>query len=264
MWIRFWRSGFARVVSARKPTTRKVMKVETTLSAVAGYLGVSASDHHRMFSEDPSYPAVTISRQVGAGSSAVGELLVRRFQRKLDDNAPPWTLYGSELIQQVLRKSDLPETLARYFPEARGHSWTDTLEELMGLHPSSYEINRRCHEMIVNLCRLGNAVIVGRCGNVLAKGLPNVLHVRLVGSLERRIERIIAGKGISDAAARLYAKKEDLERERYAKENFSIANLDDPTLYDLVVNTDTFSPESVAEMIEDAAYAKFSRTFAHA
>ncbi|MDQ8203766.1 cytidylate kinase-like family protein [Pelagicoccus sp. SDUM812003] len=239
------------------------MLVEKSLSAVAGYLGANLSERTTALSERPKYPAITISRQVGARATTIGKCLIRRFQSREDDSAPPWTLYGNELMQHVLRESNLPEDLSRYFQEESSRSWTETVEEIVGLHPSSYDINRRCHEMILNLCRLGHAVVIGRCGNVLAKDLPNTLHVRLVGSAKRRVAYLRQCLSMSEKEALAYAKREDQDRRNYAKENFNISNLDEPHLYDLVINTDRISNEFAARMIEEAALCKASEPLLH-
>lgn len=238
------------------------MRFEKSLGAMAGYLGANAPTRNTVSLEAGSFPAITLSRQVGARAMSVGELLRGRLARTQSTEAPPWTLWGKELMQRVLKESNLPEKLAKFFPEDGSKSWQEAVEEFVGLHPSSFEINRRCHETILNLCRLGHVIIVGRCGNLLAKDQPNALHVRLVGSLDRRVRYMADSRSWSKKEALAYVKREDAERRRYARENFNEPNLDDPTLYDLVLNTDDFDDASVAQMIEQAMVAKVERTLA--
>ena len=229
---------------------------------MVGYLGANAPARSAVLSEARRFPAITLSRQAGARAMRIGSLLRDRLAKTQSDDAPPWTLFGGELIQRVLRESDLPEELSRFFPEDGSNSWQETVEEIVGLHPSSFEINRRCHETILNLCRLGHVIVVGRCGNILAKDLPNTVHVRFVGSFEKRVRFLAESRSWSDKEAASYVKREDAERRRYAKENFSVADLDDPGLYDLVINTDRLSDDSVARMVELAMFAKAARATA--
>lgn len=236
------------------------MNLSNSLNAVTGYLGANAAGRFRSSESPPRFPAIAITRQVGARATSVGELLIERFAAKQVAGSPPWTLFGRELIQHVLRESNLPERLEKFFPEDASHSWRESLELIVGLHPPSYEINRRCHETIANLLRLGHVIVVGRCCNILGRSLPNVLNLRLVGSLERRVKYLALRRGESERDAMAYLKKEDLERKRYAKENFNLSNLDEPTLYDLVVNTDRLSDQTIASVVEEAMERKFAQT----
>ena len=43
--------------------------------------------------------------------------------------------------------------------------------------------------------REGDVVLVGRAGNEALRDVPGVLHVLLVGSSQRRVERLMARRG---------------------------------------------------------------------
>lgn len=215
---------------------------------------VPASDLWRR----PAYPAITICAQAGAR----GETIARRLQERLarDDrdvgDGPQWSLVEAELVRLALREDNLPEELAKYFPEDARSVWTDTIEELVGLHPSSYTVRERCRRLIPRLCAAGRVIVVGWCGNLAARGMPNVLHARLVGSLERRAARIAAELRLDEKPAlkRLWA--EDAARRRFARENFDQSRPEDPALYDLVINTDALSDDSVVSLIQEALWTK--------
>ena len=110
-------------------------------------------------------------------------------------------------------------------------------------------------ETIVRLSRIGHAIIVGRAGNQITHGLHNVVSVRLIGSLEVRTRRIAELKKISRKEALSFIKKEDAARRHYLRQHFA-ADIADPLSYDLVINTDHLSDESIVEILAAAIEAK--------
>jgi cytidylate kinase len=79
-----------------------------------------------------------------------------------------------------------------------------------------------------------------------------MLHVRLVGSLEKRVQRIQQLNALSSKAALGLVLREDRGRQRYLRKYFH-RDIDDPLLYHLVINTDLMTCEGAAETIAHAA-----------
>ena len=132
---------------------------------------------------------------------------------------------------------------------------SDTLDELFGLHPSTWTLVRKTADTILHLAELGNVVIIGRGANIITKNLDSAFHVRLVGSETKRIEHLRAYKHLSLGAASLYLRDEDLGRKRYVKKYYA-ADIDDPLLYHLVINTDLLSYGEAARTIAEAVRAR--------
>ena len=82
--------------------------------------------------------------------------------------------------------------------------------------------------------------------------LENVFNVRLVGSLEKRIEHIREIRGIGKKEAWALIRQEDRGRQRYLKKYFG-KDIEDPLSYHLVVNTDSVPYEQAACLIGEAA-----------
>ena len=194
--------------------------------------------------------AVTLSRQSGCGAHVVGEKLVRYLQARTPADEPPWTLLDRNLVEKVLQDHQLPERLARFMPEDRVQEIADIMENCFGLHPPSEQLIQRISETILRLADAGNVIIVGRGANVITAKLPHVFHVRLVGSLEKRVEHMQQFEGIGRKEALERIHHEDLGRERYLKKHFG-RNIDDALLYHLVINTDLVSLEDATHMIGD-------------
>lgn len=195
--------------------------------------------------------AVTISRQAGCGALVVAEKLAARLQAGAQRGAPPWTVFDRNLIEKVLEDHNLPARLAKYLPEDRVTELQDITDELFGLHPPSWTIVRQTTETMLRLAELGNVILIGRGGNVVTAKLSNVFHVRLVAPLEKRIEHAHEFYGMSRKAARQFCLSQDLGRKRYLKKYFN-ADVDDPLLCHLTINTGLVSYEQAAQMIADA------------
>jgi cytidylate kinase len=195
--------------------------------------------------------AVTISRQTGSGAHSVAEKLAALLQAQTLKDACPWTVFDRNLVEKVLEEHDLPGRMARFMPEDRISSISDTLEELFDLHPPSWLLVRKVSETILHLVELGNVIVIGRGATVLTAKLDYVFHVRLVGSLERRVQHIQELEHLSREAALALVRREDRGRERYLRKYFK-TDLNDPLLYHLVLNTDLVSYDQAARIIADA------------
>jgi cytidylate kinase len=199
--------------------------------------------------------AVTISRQTGSGAHTVGEELAKYLAAQSPKDTPPWTMFDRDLVNKVLADHNLPERMAKFLAEDRISEIDDTLDEFFGLHPQSWVLVRKTAETILKLVDIGRVIIIGRGGGIITRKLDYVLHVRLVGSLEHRIEYVKDYYKLDEKAARAFIHREDRGRSRYLRKYFN-EDIDDPLLYHLVINTDKVPPAQAAKAIGQLVLAK--------
>lgn len=198
--------------------------------------------------EKETPPVVTISRQAGAGGVTLAQKVVQ-YLREHDLRAPcPWTMFDKQLVQKVLEDHQLSESVAKFMPEDKYPGVQDTIEELLGLHPSHWTLVEKTSETILRLSHMGNVILVGRGANVIIGFVPNATHVRLVGSLEKRIKFCQEYYSFSPQQAAEYVKQTDLGRSHYLKRHFN-KDINDPSLYHMVINTDVVTPDEAAAII---------------
>lgn len=197
---------------------------------------------------DTVFKSVTISREAGSGGNSVAENLVANLQRTNRKDARPWTMFDRNLVDRVLEDHHLPARLAKFFPEDRLTELQDIMDEVFGLRPGSWKLVEQASETILQLAALGGAVIVGRGANLVTRRLPDVLQVRLVGSLEIRARRLAETRGMTRKSALDYIHKEDVGRRRYVKKYFG-EDIDDPQLYHITLNTDLVSIEDTTNTL---------------
>ena len=200
-------------------------------------------------------PAITISRMTGSG----GTVVTAKLAEFLQEHAPvpcQWTVFDRKLMEKVLEDHHLSKRIAEFMPEDHKSTVADVLEELFGLHPSSWTLVEHTSQTVLHLARMGFVILVGRGANVITSGLENVFHVRLVGSVEKRTERVQQVSDLGRLDALRLLKKEDEGRRRYLKEHFH-KDIDDLTLYDLIVNTDRIGYDATARLIGDEVIRRF-------
>ena len=199
--------------------------------------------------------AITISRQTGSGAHAVGEELTRYLAAESPRETPPWTLFDRDLVKKVLADHNLPERMAKFLAEDRISEIDDTLDEFFGLHPQSWVLVRKTAETILKLVEVGRVIVIGRGGGIITRKLDYVLHVRLVGSLERRVQYVKEYYKMDDKQAREFIHREDRGRRRYLRKYFN-EDIDDPLLYHMVINTDRVPPAQAAKAIGQLVIGK--------
>ena len=195
--------------------------------------------------------AVTISRQAACGAVAVAEKLAHYLQHHSAGDACPWTVFDRNLIDTVLEDHNLPTRLAKFLPEDRVSQLEDILADVFQVHPPAETIVQQATETILKLAGLGNVILIGRGGTMITAGLPHVLHVRLVAPLAKRIEHAHQFYNLTRNEARKFCLSQDRARERYLKKYFN-ADINDPLLYHLTINTDLVGYDATAKLIGDA------------
>ena len=206
-------------------------------------------------SESAKKPAITISREEGAGGLTVASSLADYLKQR-SAAQDVWTVFSQHLVAEVLEENNLNKNVGDFMKEGHKGTLTDAIEELLGLHPSTWTLVEQTNATILRLAQMGNVILVGRGGNIITSDLENVFHVRLVGSLEKRIEQAQKVFNLDRKSAISYIKKKDKARKRYVKDNFD-KNIDDPLLYHVTINTDLVQYDEAAQLIGEEVIRRF-------
>jgi hypothetical protein len=224
------------------------------------YIESHTEKSEKLFKKSEVYPCITISRQTGAGSKPVCEKLVNIMDEYSEPEGVKWAFFDRNLIEKVLEDHHLPKQISDFMPEGKYKHLNAVVNELLGLKPAEWTLIHKTTDTILQLARMGNVVIVGRGANIITSKLKNTFHVRLIASLEKRVEHIKTIMNLSEEEALEYIKKEDEKRKKYLKSYFH-ANADDPLLYHMTVNTDLLTHKGAAYLIAEAVVLKFSHLF---
>jgi cytidylate kinase len=193
-------------------------------------------------------PAITLSRETGAGAITLAERLAEYLNSRSDEVEPAWMVFDKNLITVVLKEHGLPEHLVQFMPEDKPKLVEDAIGDMLGIHPPNFKLVQNIGETIYRVAAMGRCIIVGRGANIITQDLPNVLHLRLVGSLEARVKRCMDFYKITESEARRLITKQDRARKRYLLAYYD-CEIEDPMNYHMVINVDRFRTERLLEII---------------
>jgi cytidylate kinase len=175
---------------------------------------------------------ITISRQLGSQGRDVATLVSQRLG---------YRFVWRDMINEAARRASTPEVALATIDEL----------DLLGLVPTPSARKAYCQavqQVMQELAQAGNVVILGRAGQIVLHDHPHLVSARIIAPLQVRAERIAKQQGITPEAARFQVEASDKHRRDYL-ERFYQAQWEDPTLYDLVINTAHITPPEAAEMI---------------
>ena len=197
-------------------------------------------------------PAVAISREMGTGALEIANRLAQFLQKTEEWGSETWEVFDRELIERALHEQHWPKKLAETITEEKRFFLDEVMDDLFRARPPSWELMPKVIETAMNLAMEGHAILVGHGATIVTSEFPNVFHVRLTGSLRRRIERVQRERNLDYEGAARMVKTEDHKRERYLKVHFH-ARPDNELLNDLTINTDRISIDDAAITIFEAA-----------
>lgn len=187
-------------------------------------------------------PVITLSRDIGAGGEEVGDILAERLGVPVLDK---------DLFDKVANLAGTDKYLLEMLQERTSslkQEWMVSLFTGQNLLEQHY---RQCLVDTILATLAEGGIIIGRGAHVVLAHSP-VLRVRLVGTVPVCAKRLAAKEGIDLEAATKQVEETNHHRGEFVWHHFK-SRLNDPSTFDLVVNTDRLNDwEKVADMILDA------------
>jgi hypothetical protein len=200
---------------------------------------------------------VTISRQAGAGGITIGEKLAALLTQSLSKTRA-WPVFDKLLVDEVIKDHKLPERVRAVMKEDYVPAIEEHLNGFLGVNPPRSTLVERTNQTMQHLARMGGCIIVGRGGSEATQLIPGGVHIRLVGSIEKRTAHLAQHFKWNERKSKEFLVKEDRGRALYLKKYFS-QDIDNPVLYDLVINTDSISYDEAAILIKDLVMMKITK-----
>lgn len=200
---------------------------------------------------------VTISPQLGSEGSKIAATLAGRLQ---------WQLMERNIVTQVAGELEMEEEEAALYDEHM-YSFADrfllsmqfSVSDAMGAWGNQYTVpiwplrqERLYHEtlqrVIENIAEAGSAVIVGHGAQAILANRPDALHIKVIAPLAQRVQHVMQCGQKDENSARELIQQKDRDRAHYLRSQHR-RNIDDPLLYDLVVNSAFPGLESQVDLI---------------
>lgn len=178
---------------------------------------------------------ITISRQFGSLGTEIAQVLQQELHFA--------SLDKQTLEEALVSQYGIPEENVERYDEKKPPLW-----DIFSSDKDKY-----LHFMktaIYNFARQDKCIIIGRAGQMLLRDIPGTLHVRVLAPKALRIKRLQERFGYDDRLAEQLIRHSDHDRVGFHKFFFHV-NWEDVSLYDLMVNTQLFSIQQAAELIEN-------------
>src|SRR5438445_5290200 len=185
---------------------------------------------------------ITISHEMGAGGPEIGMSLAKRLGYRYVDQ---------ELIQDAVRRYGLAEEKLSHLDESK-----PTLFERFDAETRHYITILQT--TLLEFAEGDNAVLMGRGGQWLLRGIPHVLRVRVIAPFEQRVRQWmkrtaeVTGESTTHRATADFVRRDDSEKSGRMRYLYEV-DVADPALYEIVVNTEKLSYDAAVEMIERVA-----------
>ncbi len=194
-----------------------------------------------------AHPFVTISRQAGAGGHSLANVLLEVFERQPDRGLfGDWQIFDQRLCEIVAAEPLCAESLDMLLAEEYRKPANDFFHQTLRSAVDQDVVMARVFRVVSALASMGKAIIVGRGGSEVTRGMELGVHLRIIAPEDARIRRVAEVYGLTDREARNRARKLDTHRARLLKAHFQV-DIDDPLGYDAVWNTGSASLLDIAE-----------------
>ncbi len=194
--------------------------------------------------------AITVSRLYGSGGGEIATRLARRLS---------WGLIDHEIVAHVAQVLKVaPEDAELHDERCEG-----LVSHILGVmqlsapslfnpQPTPGELEQAYYGalrlVVKRAANAGHVVIVGRGAQILLEDRREVLHVRVVAPLERRVTYVARREALDEAQARARILLKDRDRLRFIQTR-EHRQADDPLLYDLVINTAVLDLDGAVDLI---------------
>ncbi len=199
---------------------------------------------------------ITISRELGSLGDQIADILCQKLG---------YCRVDKEVLAQIAQEAgvDVKAVLEKEKSmSSKPKLISDQMTSLYGRAPGAFErkselddqtFARVVRETLTRFAQQGNAIIVGRGGQMILQNWPGALHVHLFAPLEVRVERLIQRLNISELEAKRMIAQSDEQKRLYIRNVYQNANWKDLKHYHLAINTGLIQPETAADMILRAA-----------
>jgi cytidylate kinase len=207
---------------------------------------------------------ITVSRQFGSGGDEIAaqvcELLAYRYfdKRRMVQVAAEVGLSEHEIVDFSEERYEVRSFFSRLFRAgtvARVPTWQEdkTGQKTLSLRElDAAQCVDLVRHAILAAHKMGNIVIVGRGGQAILQGEPDVIHIRVIAPMDKRIDFLHQQGMTGMAEIKLKINQQDRATAEYLEKFFNV-QCDNPALYHLVINTGKLEIEAAAQMIASMA-----------
>ena len=208
---------------------------------IEALVAVQMLDYQKQQSEivkQPTKPVVvTVSRECGSMGAQVAQLLADDLEVRCCDRM---------ILQEVASRAKVDEDLVKALDQHVGNIGDHLWRKLLLKDTLSYEEYYQNLVKTILSVSLTGGVIIGRGANHILG--EKAFRVRVTGSLNKCARFISDRDKVDMERAIEIARESNNERAEYIRKLYD-ADINDPSHYDLVLNSDRFSHDQMVDLI---------------
>jgi len=181
---------------------------------------------------------LAISHQMGSGGAEIAQLVAERMAYRVVGS-----MEFGELVVRYGLTADRATRLGEAKPPLLERLSAETRLYLAVIQSALYEFAEQ-----------DNVIILGRGGQWLLRGIPHALRVRIIAPFDARVKHVSlalahGAQSANPDAVRDLVQRDDVDKRGRARYLFD-SELDDPTLYDLLLNMERFENAAAVAVLE--------------
>jgi cytidylate kinase len=195
-----------------------------------------------MLGREDAMAILTISQEMGSGGAEIGMIVATRLGYTHVDN--------EELLGRAARYGLAEDRLARLAEDRP--SWVERFDAE----------TRRCimalQTVLYEFAQDDDVVLMGGGGQWLLRGVPHALRTRIVAPFPERVTRLTATlsaqghERVTPKTVAQFIRRDDIQKSARMRYLFD-ADLKEPGLYDVLINTAVLSREAAVDLLADVA-----------
>lgn len=179
-------------------------------------------------------PVITISRQLGSGGSEIARQVAASL--------------GYEFVDK-----QTTDAIFRQYGLTRFDELYSSVPSFLDLlNADNLLLVAMANEIIEAVAQRGKVVILGRAGFAVLAGFADVLNVRIQAPFSDRVQRVMEREGLADFDVAMERVKQDDEVHGKYIHRFYNKQWDDPSNFDLVLDTGSLPEDEAVQKIVEA------------
>ncbi len=209
----------------------------------------------KMYPQDlpaESGPFITISRETGCGANIVGQMLLEELRKSNSG----WKMVNKEIVDQAAGSLKVDKHRVHEIISAEERTIANEILDALSTryYKNDKTVLKTIADVVKHAAETGRVIIVGRGGVAVTRELSLGLHVKLFAPLKWRTDSIANRRGVTKEQAEVFVKETDRKRVKLL-EQLSGKKVSD-ILFDLTINSATFSPSQSVSLILEAMKAR--------
>ena len=203
-------------------------------------------------------PVITISRDFGCSAKLVAARLCEILNKKSEggNSKAEWETINKEIIEESAKELNLnPSKIKEFFNDEQKTIIDEILLAFLeSNYKNDFEIKNTISDVVKTFAFQGHKIIIGRGGAALTQNFKNSIHIKLFASPDWRVQKIQDKYNITKEEARKQII--DIDKKRQAIRDFFFKKKEDNSIYDLLINSASYTVDEIAEIITNAMKLK--------